>query len=381
MTTKDPVANINIGDKVTGSFIVRKKLGEGSCGSVWLVETIQGNPSRYAMKVEPHQKSKDEEILRMEMYVLKKMQFSKHISKFIASGTQGNYSYMIMSLLGKDLVDNRRKCPGRKVSHGTTLRLSLQGVQALEDLHKTGFVHRDVKPCNFAIGIKNKKILVLFDFGLCRQIMLPDKVGRLRLREPRARVSFRGTVRYCSVNVHAGKEQGRHDDLYGLLYTMIETTTGTLPWKGLARVDSAKCKQRTSDAVLMKDCPSSFAEWISMLKKLNYTDTPPYEKIRTALAKNIKDLNVKMTDDYDWDKISKNEKKQSKDKLDLSIKDAAEKDRGGDNDTNRDVDESVFTETSVNNYEEGCAEEDTLDQAPDRMKTEEAADNMKSADR
>lgn len=47
-----------------------------------------------------------------------------------------------------------------------------------------------------------------------------------------------GTVRYCSVNVHNYKEQGRHDDLWSWLYMLIELVTNTLPWKGMARKDS-----------------------------------------------------------------------------------------------------------------------------------------------
>ncbi|CAJ0566455.1 unnamed protein product, partial [Mesorhabditis spiculigera] len=370
-TPKPPEPALALGDKLHGGrFIVRKKLGEGSCGSVWAVDTIPG-AVKYAMKVEPFQKTKEEEILRMELYVLKKLQTSKHVPRFVASG-----DFMVMTLLGKDLVDCRRKCRGRKVSAQTTLRLSLQAVQSLEDMHRLGFIHRDVKPCNFALGLKNNKMLYIIDFGLCRQFMLPDKNGKMKLREARAKVSFRGTVRYCSTNVHAGKEQGRHDDLYGLLYSMIETATGTLPWKGMPRVDSAKCKEKTTDAVLLKGCPPAFTEFAGLLKKLTYPDAPPYDKIRAAIAKNIKELNVKMTDPYDWERLTKTERRANKEK-EMSTKDGPEKDKDADNDTTKDLAESVLSQTSesINNDEEVV--EDTLDQAPERMKTEDG-DNPKS---
>ncbi|CAJ0585475.1 unnamed protein product, partial [Mesorhabditis spiculigera] len=368
-----PEAQLAVGDRVYGGrFVVRKKLGEGSCGSVWSVEMV-ANGLKYAMKCEPFQKCKDDEILRMELYSLKKLQASKHIPRFIASGCHKNFSFIVMTLLGKDLEDCRRKCNGRKVTQHTTLRLALQGVQALEDMHRHGFIHRDVKPCNFALGIQNNRTLYIFDFGLCRQIMLPDASGKLVLREPRAKVSFRGTVRYCSLNVHAAKELGRHDDLYGLLYSMIETTTGTLPWKGLVRAESAKCKERTTDAELYKNCPRGFAEFGAALKRLGYADTPPYELIRANLSKNILELGIKMTDEFDWEKLCKAEKRANKHEkdADASTQGKPEKDKDDDNDTTKDLAASVMSQMTECPPGEDGAVENTLDQAPGDIHSEE----------
>ena len=58
----------------------------------------------FAMKVEPRMKNKEEEILKvsvreiedqspfqMEIYVLKKLQLSKHVCRFVASGFYSNF--------------------------------------------------------------------------------------------------------------------------------------------------------------------------------------------------------------------------------------------------------------------------------------------------
>ncbi|EPB75394.1 hypothetical protein ANCCEY_05503 [Ancylostoma ceylanicum] len=68
---------INLGDKIKDQFIVKKKIGEGACGQVYLVHVLDKNGKprgRAAMKVEPLMKSKDDEILKMEIFVLKKIQ-------------------------------------------------------------------------------------------------------------------------------------------------------------------------------------------------------------------------------------------------------------------------------------------------------------------
>ncbi|EYB86081.1 hypothetical protein Y032_0286g1410 [Ancylostoma ceylanicum] len=248
---------INLGDKIKDQFIVKKKIGEGACGQVYLVHVLDKNGKprgRAAMKVEPLMKSKDDEILKMEIFVLKKIQNSRHVCRCLASGKTDSYTFVVMSLLGKELSDIRRRLPNRKISTPSTLRISIQVIRGLQDLHEAGFVHRDVKPSNLAMGLYNTQVVYIFDFGLARQILLPGDGGRLRLREPRNKVMFRGTVRYCSLNVHQHKEQGRHDDLYGALFAMIECLTGSLPWRGMVRKEAAKVKENTTDAVLCKVC-------------------------------------------------------------------------------------------------------------------------------
>ncbi|VBB32962.1 unnamed protein product [Acanthocheilonema viteae] len=293
---------IAIGDKIKDQFLVKKKLGEGSCGMVYLVLNIK-DAKKAAMKVEPLMKSKDDEILKMEVYVLKKMQRSKHVCQLLAAGKTSSYNFLIMSLLGKELSDIRRRLRDRKMSIGSVLKIGIQSTTAIHDLHKVGFVHRDIKPSNFAMGRDEKANTVfMFDFGLARQIMFPDKDGRLKLREARKKVAFRGTVRYCSLNVHLYKEQGRHDDLWsrlrmtistGMFYMLIELLSSTLPWKGMARKDSAHVKETVSDRILLAGCPNCFVDINNHLKSLTYQDTPNYGLLQTKFTKELNKLKIK----------------------------------------------------------------------------------------
>lgn len=53
----------------------------------------------------------------------------------------------------------------------TILMIGLQMIDRLEALHRIGYIHRDVKPDNLAIGLLEKsKIIYLFDFGLAHPI-------------------------------------------------------------------------------------------------------------------------------------------------------------------------------------------------------------------
>ncbi len=53
--------------------------------------------------------------------------------------------------------------------------IGLQIIDRLQAIHKIGFIHRDVKPDNMAIGLKEKsKIIYLIDFGLAHPIGSPQ---------------------------------------------------------------------------------------------------------------------------------------------------------------------------------------------------------------
>ena len=84
--------------------------------------------------------------------------------------------------------------------------IGLQSIDRLEALHKIGYIHRDVKPDNLAIGLREKsKIIYLFDFGLAL------KIGSQVPKDEKGKVV--GTLGYMSCRGHEGKEQGPSDDI------------------------------------------------------------------------------------------------------------------------------------------------------------------------
>ena len=72
-----------------------------------------------------------------------------------------------------------------------------------------GFLHRDVKPSNFAVGRtpQTMRHIFMLDFGLARQYT--NAAGEVR--PPRGAAGFRGTVRYASINAHKNKEMGKEE--------------------------------------------------------------------------------------------------------------------------------------------------------------------------
>ena len=107
----------------------------------------------------------------MEVTVLRRLQGKDHVCKFLGGGTNELYNYVVMTLQGKNLAELRRSQTRQCFSLSTSLRISLQILQAIEYIHSIGFLHRDVKPSNFSMGrlpTTCRKVYML-DFGLARK--------------------------------------------------------------------------------------------------------------------------------------------------------------------------------------------------------------------
>uniref|UniRef100_A0A914C0U3 Protein kinase domain-containing protein n=1 Tax=Acrobeloides nanus TaxID=290746 RepID=A0A914C0U3_9BILA len=303
--TKIADRELNPGDKVF-NFTIIKKIGAGTYGNIYLVINRNDHKSRAALKIEPRMKKEVDERLAIEAHVLSKLQHSKHVCKLFQFGRTISYTYLFMTLLGINLEELRRRLPDRKISNASGLKIAIQVFQALRDVHKAGFVHRDVKPENFAIGAHQKNVIFILDFGLARQITMMNENGKAVLRNPRDVVIFRGINRYCSINVHDLQEPGRHDDLWSALYMLAELVTGTLLWKGKPHKDTIHLKRTTPNNVVFQECPSSFIHIANILEELDYSDMPPYNSILKEFKRNLDKMNENLTDPFEWENAAKN---------------------------------------------------------------------------
>lgn len=290
---------LKAGDKIMNLYEIKERIAEGSYGIVFVVENVKDH-TKAAMKVEPRMKRKENEVLKMEVFILRKLQKSKHACKILMASKESNYSFVVMTLLGRELNTIRRSLPGRKISLGSSMKIGVQMLEAIRDVHDVGFVHRDIKPANFALGLNDVNLVYIIDFGLARMMRIPDSSGMLRMRAARLKVPFRGTIRYCSLNAHLYLEQGRQDDLISMMYVLIELITGLLPWKGLPIGRCKSVKQNVDSKVLFAGCPNSFFEINRHLNNLTYYDEPDYDLIKRRFIDELNKLHAKPSDPLDF---------------------------------------------------------------------------------
>ncbi|VIO93787.1 Uncharacterized protein BM_BM17503 [Brugia malayi] len=224
--------DLSEGKVISKRWVVDEKLGEGSCATVYKVHDLNDTRVKAALKVEA--RSGDNcGVLKKEVAVMRKLQCRRHTVRVVHAARREYYSYVVMSLLGPNLMQLKKMCKANTFSAATTNRIGVHALYAIKQLHEIGYVHRDIKPANMVIGRRGHeaRIIYLIDYGMAREYAIWEE-GYARIRRQREHVLMRGTTRYCSPTVHARMEQGRKDDLWSLIYVLVELHAG-LPWRGI----------------------------------------------------------------------------------------------------------------------------------------------------
>ncbi|XP_059633138.1 casein kinase 1-like protein 2 isoform X2 [Cornus florida] len=215
-------------------------------------------------------------------------------------GVEGDYNVLVMDLLGPSLEDLFGFC-SRKFSLKTVLMLADQMINRIEFVHSKSFLHRDIKPDNFLMGLGRRANQVyIIDFGLAKKYRDATTHQHIPYRENK---NLTGTARYASMNTHLGIEQSRRDDLESLGYVLLYFLTGSLPWQGLkARTKKQKYekiserKVSTPIEVLCRGYPSEFASYFHYCRSLRFDDKPDY----SYLKKLFRDLFIREGFQFDY---------------------------------------------------------------------------------
>ncbi|KAI6226728.1 Tau-tubulin kinase 2 [Aphelenchoides besseyi] len=292
------------------TYEVLKLLGRGGFGAVYEIRQRDKPEPHFAAKFELSDVKK--QVLSMDCRVLRgavQIQ-SPHFCPIVDRGkVSGRFRFMVMKLVGRNLWDLRKEQSESRFSLSTSLKIAEQCLMAIEDLHRIGYLHRDVKPGNFAIGQREQneqQVVHLLDFGLCRKFMNDDK--KQDLRKPRESAPFRGTTRYASLAAHRQQEQARKDDLEAWLYMIVEWTAGSLPWRKLKSGDKndvlrfKESVREESSREFFVHCPYvEFRGILLYVDSLFYQSIPDYNYVYYCLQHAKKVYKIDSREPLDWD--------------------------------------------------------------------------------
>jgi serine/threonine protein kinase len=161
-----------------------------------------------------------------EARVLAKFIGNRNIAGVKNFFNENNTSYFVMDYIEGISYKNYIKNCGGKIGYEATLRILVPVLRALADVHREGFIHRDVTPDNIIIS-KDGDVKLL-DFGSARY-NLGDKSKSLDVI---LKAGYAPKEQY----LRHGK-QGPWTDVYSVAACFYFSITGNLPPEALERME------------------------------------------------------------------------------------------------------------------------------------------------
>ncbi|OAF66709.1 CKI-gamma 1 [Intoshia linei] len=291
-----------------------KSIGKGNFGEVYIAKNIN-NGEYVAIKMEPVSSQTPQ--LQIENKIYNKIGKELGFSSVHFFDVSDKYKAIVLDLLGPSLENLFNDC-NRRFSIKTVCMIALQVLERIEYVHSKGIVYRDIKPDNFLIGRSfnnTKNIIYLIDFGLGKDYIDSSTNKHIPYSENKR---LTGTARYMSINTHFGQEQSRRDDLEAIGHMFMYFLRRSLPWQGL-KADTPKeryrkigdVKKNTPIEVLCLDFPPTFANYITYVRNLKFTEAPKYSYLKSMFMDLMKSRNEECDWNYDWVKKSTIDKSES----------------------------------------------------------------------
>ena len=199
-------------------YRIESILGQGGMGTVY--EATQLSLNRIvALKILSPQLGSDlvfRERFRREGHIQAAIDHP-HIVTVYEAGEVDDVLFLAMRLVrGSTLKD---MIVGRDLEGARTLRLLKPIADALDTAHEAGLTHRDIKPQNILVGVRDHAFLA--DFGLTKS---STETGLTRTGQ------FVGTIDYISPEQIRGEAAGAASDIYALTAVLYECLCGVVPY-------------------------------------------------------------------------------------------------------------------------------------------------------
>jgi len=220
-TLEKPSGELSTGSIFAGRYRIIEELGKGGMGKVYEALDLEIKEKVALKLIKPEIASDEKTIERFknELKLTRKIRH-KNVCQMYDLNKEGEIPFITMEYVsGEDLKSFIKR--SKKLSVLTAVSLAKQVCEGLEEAHRLGVVHRDLKPQNIMIDQDgNARIM---DFGIARMMSASG------LTEEGAII---GTPDYMSPEQVDGEEADQRADLYSTGIIIYEMVTGRIPFKG-----------------------------------------------------------------------------------------------------------------------------------------------------
>jgi WD40 repeat protein/serine/threonine protein kinase len=183
-------------------------------------------------------------------------------SVFHLGRTGGNYFYAMEFVEGETLESLIRR--SGRLDTGLALEIVSQVAAGLAAVHEQNLLHRDIKPGNIMVRLKDDGSITakIIDLGLAKAITEPSL--QTAVSTPGG---FVGTPEFASPEQFAGLALDTRSDLYSLGVTLWEMLTGRTPFRGTPGEVMYQHQHAALPVEQLKDVPQPVVVLLEVLLK------------------------------------------------------------------------------------------------------------------
>lgn len=254
--------NLQEGQFVTPTLRLRRLLGKGGMGSVWLADQLALQAQVAVKFLSPEMATSPEAIERFKREATAAAQIrSPHVVQTLDHGlTETGTPFIVLELLEGEALGARMEREPR-LPVPLVAQVVVQTCKALAKAHSLNIVHRDIKPDNiFLVDVDGEPFVKVLDFGIAKKT---DDTS-LKMTYTSAII---GTPYYMSPEqAFSSKDVDARTDLWALAVVAYFALVGDVPFSGetvgaiCLAIDRAEFKPVTQ---LRPELPAALDAWFT----------------------------------------------------------------------------------------------------------------------
>lgn len=255
---------------INKKYLLDEFIGSGGMANVYKAKNVLSGEV-VAIKILKDEFSHDKELLRRFHREAKATLHLKH-ENIVHAYDVGEYNdlpYIVFEYVEghtiKELIEEKGKL---SIEEATVL--CSQILDALDEAHSIGIIHRDIKPQNVMVSLDG--IAKLADFGIARDVSASTITFEGK--------NILGSVHYISPEQARGDAVTIQSDIYSMGITLYEMLTGDVPFHGETAVATA-IMQINDEPLPPRDIDPSISESLNKIV-LKAIQKDPEKRYKTA---------------------------------------------------------------------------------------------------